>query len=85
MCFITGDTKLKALFETEPNFAQHQRGDSVNFSFNRILQITDCVVLMRKDFFPCGIPQTNSSGSNLGTWGLGCVTTQRNHGNSSCN
>ena len=35
---------------TDPNFAQHGRGDSSNFSFNRILQITVCVVFLRKPF-----------------------------------
>ena len=85
MCSVTGDTILKAFFEADPNFAQHGRGDSGNFSFNRNLQITDCVVLLRKHFFLEEYPKKKITGVQIwGPWGPGYVTTQRNHGNSSC-
>ena len=77
MCSVAGDTRMKTFFEADPNFAQHGRGDGSNFSFNRILQITDCVVLLRKHFFLEESPKTKIAGIQIwGPWGSGYVPTQ---------
>ena len=85
MYSVIGDRRLKAFYKADPNFCQYGRGDSRNFSFNRILLITDCVMLMSKHFFLDEYPNKKFAEVQIcGPWRSGYVTTQRNQGNSSC-
>ena len=71
LVFVTGDTttRLKEFFKAEPNFAQDRRDDSSNFSFNRILQITYGVVLLRK------YTDLKEKVAGVQIWGPGYVIT----------